>query len=114
MANPVVHWEITGKNAVQLQTFYSGVFGWQIDANNPMQYGMVNTGGEGINGGIGPSGGPNLVRFYIQVPDLQAALDQVEKQGGRTLMAPAEVPGAGVTLAIFADPEGNEIGLMKG
>jgi len=37
LANPVVHWEITGKNAVQLQPFYSSVFGWHIDANNSMQ-----------------------------------------------------------------------------
>jgi predicted enzyme related to lactoylglutathione lyase len=114
LANPVVHWEITGKNAAQLQPFYSSIFGWQIDTNNPMSYGMVNTGGEGINGGIGPSDGPNQVTFYIQVPDLQATLDQVEKLGGRTLIPHDEVPGAGVTLASFADPEGNVIGLIKG
>ena len=114
MANPVVHWEITGKNAVQLQPFYGSVFGWQIDGNNPMQYGMVNTGGEGINGGIGLSDGPNKVTFYIQVPDLQAKLDEIEKLGGRTLIPPHEVPGAGVTFAQFADPLGNVIGLIKG
>ena len=33
--------------------------------------------------------------------------------GGKTLMAPMEVPGI-VTVATFSDPEGNTIGLVKG
>lgn len=113
MANPVVHWEITNQHAERLVPFYSSVFGWHIDANNPHHYGMVDTGGEGINGGIGQSDGPNWVTFYVQVPDLQATLDQVQQLGGRTLMPPTEIPGA-VTMALFADPEGNTIGLIKG
>lgn len=113
MPNPVVHWEITGPKGKELQGFYAKLFDWKIDANNPMDYGMVDTGGDGINGGIGPSPNANAVTFYVQVPDPQAYLDKVEEMGGKTIMPVTEIPGT-VTLAQFADPEGNVIGLLKG
>jgi len=113
VAHPVVHWEISGEGAERLHPFYKELFGWQINADNPYQYGMVDTGGAGINGGIGPSPGPNRVTVYVQVPDLQAALDRAEQLGGKTVMAPMEIPDA-VTMAMFADPLGNVIGLIKG
>ena len=113
MPNPVVHWEILAKEAAKLQDFYSKVFDWHVDPNNPMNYGMVDTHSEGgINGGIA-QGEPNRVTFYVQVEDLQAFLDKAEKLGGKTLMPPTEIPNV-VTLAQFADPEGNVIGLVKG
>jgi predicted enzyme related to lactoylglutathione lyase len=90
------------------------VFDWKIDANNPMGYGMVNTGGGGINGGIGPTQDKSThVTFYVQVNDLQAYLKKAERLGGKTLVPPTEIPGM-VTFAMFADPEGNRIGLVKG
>ena len=55
MGNPVVHFEIGGKNAKKLNDFYAKNFGWKIDANNPMKYGIVATGSDkGIPGGISP------------------------------------------------------------
>lgn len=57
--------------------------------------------------------GSPRVTVYVQVPDLQATLDQAVAMGGRVLMPPAEIPGV-VTLALFADPDGNAIGLLKG
>jgi predicted enzyme related to lactoylglutathione lyase len=114
MGCPVVHFEIIAKDGPKLQRFYADLFDWQIDANNPQNYGLVETGGEGgINGGIGP-GEPTGITFYVQVRDLQAALEKAEKLGGKTLMPPMEVPGAGVTLAMFSDVEGNRVGLLKG
>jgi len=53
MPNPVVHWEIQSKNATNTQKFLADLFGWHIDANNPMKYGIVDTHDKGINGGIG-------------------------------------------------------------
>jgi len=114
MANPVVHFEITGKDGKKLQNFYSGVFGWNIDANNPMNYGIVNAEeGRGIGGGISAGdGGTRRVTFYIEVDDPQAYLDKVEAKGGKTVMPVTEIPGM-VVLAQFADPEGNVVGLVK-
>jgi len=113
MANPVVHFEVTGKDGKKLQDFYSGVFGWKINADNPMQYGIVDAGDTGgIGGGISAgAGGTRQVTFYIAVDNPQAYLDKVESQGGKTVMPVTEIPGM-VMLAQFADPEGNIVGLV--
>jgi uncharacterized protein len=111
MGKPVVHWEINAKDAPKLQKFYQNLFDWKIDANNPMNYGMVTTGGAGINGGIGPSDTPG-VTFYVEVEDLQEYLTLAQRYGGKVLQPPTTVMGS-VTLAMFADPEGNRIGLVK-
>jgi predicted enzyme related to lactoylglutathione lyase len=114
MGVAVVHFEIMGGNGVDLQTFYGELFGWKIDSNNPMKYGIVDTGGEGINGGVGATNdGSKRVSIYAQVSDLQATLDRAEKLGGKTILAPTEVP-VGPKLAMFADPAGNITGLILG
>ena len=41
MANPVNWFEIVGGDAARMRRLYSELFGWKIDANNPMQYGIV-------------------------------------------------------------------------
>ncbi len=116
MANPVVHFEVIGRDGKKLQDFYRKVFEWKIDADNPMQYGMVGAqGGEGIGGGVsGYAGedGHRGVTFYVQVPNLEQTLKQIEAAGGKTVMPPADVPG-GPRMAQFTDPEGNWIGLIQ-
>jgi len=111
MANPVVHFEINGKDGAQLQQFYRDAFEWNIDADNPMNYGLVDNDGEGIGGGI--SGGEAAsVTIYIEVADLTAALKKIESLGGRVVQDVTEIPDM-VTMALFADPEGNVVGLLK-
>lgn len=116
VGRPVVHFEIIARDRAALQRFYGELFDWKIDDNNTFNYGMVETGGQGINGGIGSTEKPGDegVSVYVQVPDLLAALDQAERLGGKTVMPPMEIPGAGVHLAQFTDPEGNIVGLIKG
>ena len=63
----------------------------------------------GVSGGIGR--GPRGVSFYIQVPDLAAALKTIEAHGGATTMPPTEVAPQ-VTVAGFRDPAGNELNLV--
>ena len=41
MPNPVVHFEIGGADGVALQQFYAAAFDWNVNAENPMQYGLV-------------------------------------------------------------------------
>ena len=111
MGKPVVHFEIYGANCKELQEFYAKQFGWEIHADNPMNYGMVHTNaGRGIDGGIAE--GQSRVNFVIEVEDLQAALDSIEAAGGKTVTPITEIPGV-VTFAEFADPAGNVIGLAK-
>ena len=42
--NPVTWFEIAGKDGAKTQKFYSDLFGWKVDASNPMNYGMVECG----------------------------------------------------------------------
>jgi predicted enzyme related to lactoylglutathione lyase len=114
MPNPVTHFEIHGTDGGKTQAFYATVFGWEIDTNNPMDYGMLGAqDGHGIGGGITQSmTGTPMVTVYVEVPDLDATLAEVEANGGRVVMPPADVPG-GPRLAQFADPDGNVIGLTQ-
>jgi len=113
MGKPVVHFEVIGKDGKKLQDFYSNLFDWKIDANNPMNYGIVEANDSGIGGGVATGqGGQSHVTFYVEVDDLQAHLDKAESMGGKTIQGPMEVPG-GPTIAMLADPEGHVIGMLK-
>jgi predicted enzyme related to lactoylglutathione lyase len=120
MGQPVVHFEVIGRDGGKLQSYYSELFGWEIDANNPMEYGIVK--GEdnpsdmgGIGGGIatGPDGYEGHVTFYIAVPDVEAALQKAESLGGERVMGPETIMGE-MVLGQLKDPEGNLIGLVQG
>jgi predicted enzyme related to lactoylglutathione lyase len=119
MGQPVVHFEIVGKDAAKLQSYYSELFEWEIDANNEMNYGVVpregntNADGAGIGGGIsgGPEGYDGHVTFYIEVPDVEASLAKAESLGGTRMMGPDEVM-EGLVIGLFTDPEGHVIGVM--
>ncbi len=115
MPNPVIHWEITGKDAPKLQQFYANLLGWNVDSNNPMNYGLVDTQTEdGINEGIAQEQeSATRVTVYVQVDDLQAYLDKAESLGGKTILPPTVIPDT-VTLAMFTDPEGNITGMVTG
>lgn len=113
MADKVVHFEVVGKDAGKLQQFYGSLFGWNVDAGNPMEYGMVDAAEAGIGGGIGKSeSGSGHVTFYVGVDDPQAYLDKAESLGGKTVMPVTEIPNM-VTFALLADPEGNMVGVVK-
>jgi predicted enzyme related to lactoylglutathione lyase len=113
MANPVGHFEIMVTGDVdRIRKFYADAFGWKIDASNPMNYGLVDTG-RGIGGGIAkPMQGPGYVTVYVEVADIEKALDKIVELGGTTLMPPMDVPN-GPRIAMFKDPAGTVIGLMK-
>ena len=115
MANPVVHFEVVGKDAGALRSFYGEAFSWNLQDVMEGQYYMVETGGEGgIAGGVGadPQGGAGHVMFYVQVDDPAAALEKIKSLGGSTVSEPMDIPN-GPTIAHFADPEGHVIGLVK-
>jgi predicted enzyme related to lactoylglutathione lyase len=120
MGQPVVHFEIVGKDADKLQSYYSDLFGWEFDSDNPMNYGVVprdanvSADGVGIGGGVGtgPEGYPGHVTFYIEVPDVEAALAKAEGLGGSRVMGPDEVM-EGLEIGLFNDPEGHLVGVVK-
>jgi uncharacterized protein len=122
MGQPVVHFEVIGKDGGKLRSYYTELFGWEIDANNPLNYGVVqreaNVNGDGVGIGGGVAQGPTAdyaghVTFYVEVPDVEAALDKAESLGGSRVFGPDKVPGTEVELGQFTDPEGHLIGLTK-
>jgi uncharacterized protein len=120
MGQPVVHFEVLAKDGDKLKSYYAELFGWQIDSNNPMGYGIVdresnvNADGVGIGGGIGPApeGYDGHVTFYVEVPDVEAALANAERLGGTRMMGPDQVM-EGLEIGLFNDPEGHLVGLVK-
>lgn len=123
MGQPVVHFEVIGKDAERIQSFYSELFDWEIEAlgfDNPTQYGLIkredntNPDGIGIGGGVGggPEGYDGHATFYVEVPDVDAALAKAEELGGKRTMGPHETPG-GPTIGLFVDPDDNTIGVVN-
>lgn len=114
MPNPVVHFEVLGKDAKRLQSFYAKVFDWPMESVMDT-YAMVRPEGDkGIAGGVGSTmeGAAGHTTFYVEVDDLQATLDQIESAGGSTVQPPMDVPN-GPSIALFRDPDGNLVGLVK-
>ena len=106
MGQPVVHFEVIGKEPEKLRSFYGGLFDWEFDTNAPVanavseagNYGFVDRytadDGTGIRGGVG--GGREYTRhtiFYVAVPDVEAALEAAERLGGTRVLGPGEEPG---------------------
>jgi predicted enzyme related to lactoylglutathione lyase len=120
MGQPVVHFEVVGRDGEKLQGYYSELFGWEIDASNEMRYGIIgrdgntNADGVGIGGGVGtgPEGYGGHVTFYVEVPDVEAALAKAESLGGSRMMGPERIMD-GIVLGQFTDPEGHLVGLVQ-
>jgi uncharacterized protein len=105
MSHPVVHWEIAGHDGVALQRFYTQVFGWEMDTDNP-EYALVEPTDGGIGGGILQTrpGIPSYVTIYVQVEHLDESLRRIKDLGGEIVVAPMPIPGIGA-FALFNDPE---------
>src|ERR1700751_588424 len=124
MGQPIVHFEIIGKDAKKLQSYYGDLFGWEFDTSaavaeaisQPGNYGFVNrnttSDGTGIPGGIG--GGVDYegyVIFSVGVPDVEAALRKAESLGGTRRLGPERNPGGNIIVGHFTGPEGHLIGV---
>ena len=121
MGQPVVHFEVVGKDGEGLRSYYSELFGWEFgDVMGPTNYAVLpreentNADGVGIGGGVGtgPEGYEGHVTFYVEVPDVEAALAKAESLGGSRMMGPDKVPEAGIEIGLFTDPEGHTIGVV--
>jgi predicted enzyme related to lactoylglutathione lyase len=125
VGQPVVHFEVIGKDPVSLRGFFNELFGWECDTSGtvaeavsePSNYGFIErlttSDGSGIPGGIGGGEGyEHHVVFYVGVADVEIALQKAEGLGGQRQMGPATAPN-GLVVGHFTDPEGNLIGLAS-
>ena len=106
MAAPIVYFELAGPDVAALKNFYASVFGWTINANAAID---ADSAG-GLRGGIRQD--PPEKVLYLGVPDIVAALKQIEAAGGKVVVPRTVVPGV-VTFALFTDPAGNRMGLAE-
>lgn len=116
MPAPIAHLEFRSFDFTRTSAFYAKVFDWQTQQNASATY-MKHDAGDG-SGAQGPSAGwvraavslaPGPLA-YVVVDDLTATLAEVERHGGRVLVPRMPFAGGG-EVALFADPDGNVVGL---
>jgi predicted enzyme related to lactoylglutathione lyase len=75
----------------------------------------LNPDGIGIGGGVGGGfeGYEGHVTFYVEVPDVEAAMQKAEGLGGTRVMGPQKMDNPPIEIGLFSDPEGHVIGLVK-
>jgi len=108
-----VHIEFKSSDFARTTAFYAKLFDWQTQQNASGSY-MKADGADGPSGGwvradLVQSPGPIA---YLPVDDLAAKLDAVEKAGGRVLVKSMPFAGGG-EVGLFADPDGNVLGLWQ-
>jgi len=112
----VIHFEIPADKPERAADFYKKVFSWKFDKwPGPTEYWLITTGkGEpGIDGGMlqRPHPGAGTVNT-IGVASLDAAVQQVDGTGGKTVVPKMAIPGVGY-LVYCQDTEGNTFGMMQ-
>jgi predicted enzyme related to lactoylglutathione lyase len=120
----VVHFEIPAKDVKRASAFYAKAFGWTFTQFPGFEYWSVGTTPSdkdgrptspgAINGGMGKKGvmAPKQVVVTIGVPDIDRALANVKKLGGKQVGKKQPVGDMG-WAAYFSDTEGNVIGLWQ-
>jgi predicted enzyme related to lactoylglutathione lyase len=111
MAAPIIHIEFASADFGRTAAFYGELFGWQTQQNASASY-MKFDGGEGPSGGwvrADSVQSPGPVP-YLQVDDITTVLDKVENAGGRVIARRIPFAGGG-EVALFADPDGNVLGV---
>jgi predicted enzyme related to lactoylglutathione lyase len=119
----VVHFEIPADNVERAKKFYQDTFDWKITPVPQLNYTLLGTveideknmpkEAGAINGGLMERSfgikGPVLT---ISVTNIDAAIEKIQKLGGKIVQGKMEVPTVGF-IAYFADTEGNILGLIQ-
>ena len=115
MADPVIQFQILSTVPDETAQFYSTLFGWSVNSDNPMGYREIRTGGkEGIEGGIWPAPpqATNFVQLFMAVDDVKKSVKRAEDLGAKLLIPPTNLPD-GSEMAVMHDPQGMSFGLVK-
>ena len=91
MANPVMWFEVMGKDSAGLQRFYREVFGWKLTppVKELGNYSMLERPDTGIGGGFGE--GDARVSVYIETADPQRFVDKAVASGATVLMPVTQI-----------------------
>ena len=113
MGYPVTHFQFDSKDDVATADFYCKLFDWKSEPVPNMNYHTIATGSkDGIQGGIGKvqDGQPSGLTFYIEVPSVAEALQKAESMGAKVIQPATQVMPE-LTLGMFVDLEGRNVGL---
>ena len=120
----IIHFEIPARDVNKLKSFYEKLFGWKIvkSPGDFMEYRVIQTvptddkgmlKRPGVNGGMyKKQSESNIPVNYVGVEDVDKALIEVVKLGGKVTVGKQEVPGIGY-VAQIRDPEGNPIAMIQ-
>jgi predicted enzyme related to lactoylglutathione lyase len=111
----VVHFEVTADDVERAADFYAKALGWRSEGSPFAEgYKMAATGeGSGINGAIMErklQAQPTIV--WVEVDDVNAAIESVRNAGGSTVNEKSTIPGQGQVIYV-RDTEGNVLGLKQ-
>ena len=122
----VVHFEMPAEDRRRMASFYERAFGWktQMLGADMGDYVLATTAESdikpgapagAINGGFFPKKSdwpaqyPSIV---IAVDNVESAMARVEKEGGKVIGEPMQIPGIGRYVSFF-DTEGNRVSMLQ-
>lgn len=112
--------ELVTPDTESAKTFYSALFGWNLNDVNTSTEGTYTTASvgdarvAGISGQMPElSGHPAFWGIYLATDDVDTTCAQVEAAGGTIEMAPMDVMGMG-RMAAIQDPTGARVNLWQG
>jgi predicted enzyme related to lactoylglutathione lyase len=114
MSHPIVHAEIRSSDPDGTRAFFGALFGWTYPQEGAFPgYTFVETGVPGaLYTAISPlQGDSDLVTFFVGVDDIDAAMADAVRLGGKVVQPPNRVPG--VAFGLIADPQGHVVGLAQ-
>lgn len=122
--DPVVHFEMPYDDKERLSTFYSTVFGWNMQylpqmgsyvlaTTSPVDKNNMHKMKGAINGGFFPKGDyGTTTHIVISVDNITKHMELVKEAGGKIHGEPMNIEGIG-TFVMFTDTEGNKAGMLQ-
>lgn len=116
-----IWYELMSPDPDAAKDFYDAVVGWDVEPQpaGDMDYRMIRRSDGGNAGGVlritsemVSHGARPIWLGYLNVSDVDEAVASIEHGGGKTLMAPTDIPGVG-RIAMVADPQGAPFYVMK-
>jgi len=118
MANPFVHVELHTRDLAKAKSFYSSLFGWELNdvpmPGGPGSYTLINVG-EGTGGGMMSLDMPNIPPHwlaYVGVDDVAASTERAKSLGATVLQDVLQVGDFG-KMSVVQDPTGAVIAMWQ-
>ncbi|MBZ0292393.1 MAG: VOC family protein [Anaerolineae bacterium] len=110
----IVHFDLPAADRDATASFYNALFGWEhVVVTEPNTAYILQTGNtSGAYAEISDQMQPNNVLLYVESDDIAADLETVKSLGGQVAM-PETAIGEHGAMAMFIDPNGNQIALWK-